>query len=355
MSSLILEFGQIDGVSPHENADLLEIAIYKGWQSIIKKGQFRPGDTCVYFPPDVVLPKALSDELGVTNYLKGLGLRYPGQERFGGRVGVARLRGVPSYGFLVSPNPEWWSYSHNLAEHLGVEKYEPPEEILEGDAERTNPFFHKYTDMENLRHFPVAFRIGEMVVATEKIHGRNCRIGYCYEEGEMTVMAGSHLRRRKQFTQNGTLSVYWQPLELYPQLQPLLHALWLKYMHNVIIFGELYGGNLQDLSYGHRDVQFRVFDISVNTLYLSYELMQEWLSKFNVPAVPVLYTGRYSFPCMEAYATGASTVSLTPQIREGIVVRSLEDQTDQMGLYGRKCFKLLNFDYLHRQGGTELH
>lgn len=352
MSGLILDTLPVDEILEHPNADLLEIAKFKGWNCVVLKGQFKPGDIATYFPPDLVLPKELSDGLNVTKYLKGLGSRYPDRDKFGGRVSVARLRGVPSCGILAVPYTDWLDHFGDLAEYLGVVKYEPPEEILDGEAERANPFFHKYTDMENLRNFPDAFKEGELVVATEKIHGRNCRIGLCYDADtdEFVFMAGSHNVRRRKYNTQGKVNAYWRPFEIHLDLGNMLRGLHLVHHANIVVFGELYGPGMQDLTYGQRDVSFRVFDITVNGLYLNYEIMHEWLRRHDIPAVPQSYAGPFYWDQLEEHAKGNTSVNEVKQIREGIVIRSLETDAD---LNGRKVYKLINFDYLNRKGGTE--
>ena len=84
MSSLIVPIAAIDAVMPHPNADRLEIAVIKGWQVIVSKGTYQPGDRVIYVPPDAVVPVAWSDQWNVTKYLQK------------GRVRCARLRGEPS-------------------------------------------------------------------------------------------------------------------------------------------------------------------------------------------------------------------------------------------------------------------
>ena len=352
MSSLIIEMCKIDSIEPHPNGDFLDIAQVKGWRCVVRKGQFQQGDACIYFPPDTLLPKELSDELGVTNYLKGLGSRYPDRDRFGGRVSVARLRGTPSLGLVVIPHSDWLGHLDDLAGYLGVVKYEPPEEVLDGDAERTNVFFHKYTDMENLRNFPNAFRGDEWVVATEKIHGRNARIGLCYENEEMILMAGSHGVRRRRLDKTGKESVYWRPLTLYPQIETLLWELHKEYTANVVLYGEIYGSGMQDLTYGQRDVGFRVFDIAVNTHYLSFDVLEPVLKKHEIPMVPPIFLGPFAWDIAELSCSGDSVISPIKQIREGIVIRPLEETLD---INGRKIYKLINFEYLNRKGGSENH
>jgi len=96
MSEITVTVERIEAVEPHPNADKLEIAKVAGTQTLIVKGQFRAGDLCVYFPPDILLPGDVSETLGVAKYLKTAtwdGWKFPC------RVAACRLRGTPSYGF----------------------------------------------------------------------------------------------------------------------------------------------------------------------------------------------------------------------------------------------------------------
>ena len=121
MSSLIVEVCEIAQVLAHPNADALEVAVVKGWECIIKKDSFRPGDRVVYFPLDTVLPLELSERLGVTKYLKPLRHDYDTEGKaWGGRVGAARLRGQVSYGLLIACEDAAWKVGDDVKEHYGV-------------------------------------------------------------------------------------------------------------------------------------------------------------------------------------------------------------------------------------------
>ena len=69
MSSLIVEVSKIQKVLPHPNAERLELAHVKGWQCVVPKSRYAPGNLVTYIPPDSVLPAELSDRLGITKYL----------------------------------------------------------------------------------------------------------------------------------------------------------------------------------------------------------------------------------------------------------------------------------------------
>ena len=174
MSQLIVEVSRIDCVQPHPNADALELAQIKGWQCVVPKGKYAGGAKVVYIPIDSLLPADLSDRLGITKYLSN------------GRVRCARLRGEPSFGVVMDLEDPTWADGTDVRERYGITKYVPPVRPSAGDAETSHPLFESYTDVENLRNFPAAFVDGEEVVATEKVHGTNCRVGIV--EGEW--MAG---------------------------------------------------------------------------------------------------------------------------------------------------------------------
>ena len=45
----LVTFRTIDGLTPIEGADVIEIASIDGWKVIVKKGEFKVGDNCLYF------------------------------------------------------------------------------------------------------------------------------------------------------------------------------------------------------------------------------------------------------------------------------------------------------------------
>ena len=208
MSTLVVEVCEVKAVYPHPNADALEFITVKGWQVIVQKALgLKAGDRVVYFPPDSVMPPELAERLGIAKYLAPLPREIDGTRKPGLRVRAARLRGEPSYGTIDHAVDPAWEVGRDVKDHYGVTKFEPPVRPTDGDALPPVAAFHGYTEIENIRNFPDVLRPGEEVVITEKLHGKNCRLGLVRVPGEagdtFEFMAGSNDVRRKEVDAEG--------------------------------------------------------------------------------------------------------------------------------------------------------
>ena len=92
------------------------------------------------------------------------------------RVGRIRLRGEPSFGLVVDmPEGSTWKEGDDVKDFYGCKKYEPPIKASCEDASGrdplVDPFFDKFTDVQNGRIFVDVLKEGEEVIFTEKIHG----------------------------------------------------------------------------------------------------------------------------------------------------------------------------------------
>lgn len=325
MSTLIVEVCKIENVLPHENADALDLAHIKGWQCVIPKGKYMPGDLITYIPIDALIPEEHSERWGITKYLSK------------GRVRCARLRGEPSFGVIVDREDQNWAEGQDVAEFYGITKYLPPIKVGAGDAAPPHPLFVEYTDVENLRNFPDVLQEAEEVVVTEKLHGTNCRIGLI--EGEL--MAGSmSVRRQRPDDLSGSL--YWGPLAV-QGVPPLLESLGRTH-RQVILFGEVFGSKVQSLNYGQiGTLGFRAFDILADGKYLDADAFGAVCAEFGVPTVPVLFRGPYSLETVKTLSEGNTTLG-ADHIREGVVVKPAMERVDPK--VGRVCLKYIGDQYL---------
>jgi RNA ligase (TIGR02306 family) len=379
MSSLIVEVCRVERVDIHPNADRLSICTVKGWRVCAGRdpetgrNEFEPGDRCVYIPPDAVLLPELSDRLNVTKFLSPLAKNADGVRPPGGRVRVARLRGEPSYGLIMRPDDAALEVGTDVAGHYGITKWEPPAEQIDGESERSHPAFHSYTDIENYRNFPDLLADGEEVVFTEKVHGKNCRLGWILTsevEGARTFMAGSHGQRRKEFDARGRRSQFWDVLT--EPVQALLRHVGTTAdpawggaaPSNVVLFGEVYGSRVQDMWYGLENgrVAFRAFDLAVNGRYVDFDVKKALFERFGVESVPILYRGPFSRERVEEHASGPTTLCPPDRAgkfkgREGIVITPVRERAvvTPAKVFDRLALKAISFEYLERKGGTEYH
>ena len=292
MSDIQVTIQTITTIVLHPNADSLEIATILGAQTIVPKGQYKAADAVVYFPPDICLPDDVAENLGVAKYLKS-----------GGRVSACRLRGVPSYGFVIPMPPEFAAaepaeaWGKDVTDEYGATKYEPPVRHpgIRGTGEpwgglAPEPInFHRYTDIQNYWKHHKEFPEGMPVRVTEKIHGANSRVALLKVDGEWGFHAGSHMTARKKIDPEGRESVYWHPLGNEGVLELLTHycncdAEFLAPSglptNDVILFGELYGPvSGQDLDYGipADEIGWRCYDCSVNGRFLNWEQLHRRL------------------------------------------------------------------------------
>jgi len=365
MSDLLVRVVTIDEVRPHPNADKLEIVKVGGWQIVSGKGNYVAGQTAIHVPPDAMVPKALADAWGVSQYLSW---RSNAEK---GRVKAVKLRSAPSYGFLA-PNDQGAPLGENLAKALDITNWEEPVGMQAGQMSRQHPYFHKYTDIQNLRNWPDKLIYSEPLILTEKLHGTNSRCGFVRtpdsENGGMSdyfeQVVGTHKTQRDV----NDCGVYGLPFKLYGEAigkafdeiisnmnSPIgEHRLC---VNSVIFFGEIFGPGVQDLTYG-TEKAYRLFDIAVNGEYLPWNYVVEICGKYGIPVVPHLELDFYTFEQLCELAEGQSILS-PGQIKEGIVVRPYYEKTWKQGDLDpnpkRAIFKVIGSDYLTRKGGTEHH
>lgn len=332
MSNLIIPVAAIEKLTPHTNADSLELAQILGWQMVVRKGEYEVGSKVVYFPIDTVLPQELSDTYGVTKYLSK------------GRIRCTKLRGEPSFGLAVKPDNDQWQVGQDVTEYyaaLGVKKYEPPMRVTAGDAEPEHPLFMTYTEIENMRNFPDILQEGEMVVLTEKIHGTNSRVAMI----EGVLMAGSKgVRRKRPQDDNFAANLYWFPLSLSP-VRTMLEDLATQHKQ-VILFGEIYGSKIQSLDYGHKGTMgYRAFDLLIDGHYLSWPDFALLCAQYNIDAVPVVASIPFNLDTIKKYSEGNTLLmNGNAHIREGVVVKPLIERRDAKT--GRVILKYISDQYL---------
>lgn len=364
-SELIVSVCKIDQVLPHPNADKLEVGVIKGWNVVIPKDQLHAGDMIVYFPPDTLVPEALGASLGVNKYIN--------PKNGFGRVRAIKLRGHASHGFSAKvddvkaylPTIEF-KEDENIAEKLGCKKWEPEEPKQPGPkggkTVKSSPLLTKYTDIQNFRHHPSVFEEDELVVVTEKIHGSNLRSALLFNESKRWWKPWTWLQKtyvlscgsnnvQRSIDEGGIYNIAIKD----PKMVAMLRYIWEKKdpKKNIIVYGEVFGSNIQDLKYGRAEPDYVIFDISVDDVYQDWSYLRSMCTMFNIPTVPELYRGKFNMDKIKSLVSGNTfLMDKDAHMREGIVIKP-----EKEGVWnnGRKILKYVSDEYLTRKDGTENH
>ena len=293
MSDINISVQEIKSVHAHPNADKLEITKVLGTQVVVGKGEFSVGDKVVYFPPDMLIPTDVSERLGVQKYLKHAVLD---GEKVQCRIAACRLRGIPSYGFVIKT----WDvrrFGTDVTTTYKARKYEPPVKFISGDAAPPCVDFPKYTNIQHYWQYPDAIPEGTPVRITEKLHGTNSRVGIVKINGVWTLVAGSHNLRIKPPEEGKSHSRYWRPLE-----NDNLRGMLVDFNNDsfsVVVYGEIFGPGVQDMDYGLAGPHYRVYDITINGEFLPWDRVKYLCYHHGVPVVPLLYVGPFSADMVE--------------------------------------------------------
>jgi len=377
---------RINEIKPIPGADNIEQAVVGGWNCIIQKGQYAEGGLVVIATTDAVIPIDLSDAMNVTNYL-----------RKGQRVRTVKLRGVYSecliipFGMLVGRSKfvKTWKEGDDLMDMLKIFKYEPPVvqvQLASGRKIRyqKNPNFHVYHKFPNLKNVPDMFDEEDHVQITRKMHGTNARYGIVKklklsfwdkfkkffrladEWIEYEYVYGSHNVEKGSDTQGFYDTDVWMKVaDKFELKEKLWHIFKVakstgayQVDNGIVIYGEIFGPGIQkNYDYGLEEIEFEVFDITMNGEYLDpMRTLYFCDNLLLLPHVKVLYTGFWSQEVQDKFTFNnfieiqeltvtdfsqgnmAGAVKTTKVPHEGIVIKHHTGERNKVG-------KVINPDY----------
>jgi hypothetical protein len=378
-------------IEPHPNADKLELAAVGDFRAVVGKGLYKTGDLGVYVQEGSIVPKWLCEKYE---------WKLAGPDA--NRVKAIRLRSILSQGIIVPIRPDIeWDGEHvytngtdgfitledgteheiipgeDMAALLGITKYEPPIPVhMAGEVWNAFGYTLSY-DIENFKKFPDILIDGEQVVMTEKLHGTWTCLGYHPDVGPVITskgMSGQGLALKMNDANKDNLYIRslnattlgvdvgdvddtGEPiLEDQNIIDRMIHLT--SGIEPFYILGETYGKGVQDLAYGTKSPEFRVFDIYVGQpgqgRYLNFDELDRTCGALSIPMVPILYLGEFTKEKLNIFTNGVETISGQGQnIREGLVVKPTIERRNE--LIGRIQLKSVSEAYLLRKGEvTEL-
>jgi RNA ligase (TIGR02306 family) len=348
----------------HPNADALMLGRVGSYQVVVQKGLYNDGDEVIFAPEKSVLTGQLKTEY--EKYLSG-----PNKDR----VKAVRLRGEISSGIIIPnslvPNFDQISLDEDVAELLGITKYEPPiPDQLAGKVKSFDMPFIGHHDCEHAGVYVNELIDGERVIITEKLHGSQFILAHNLETGETIVSSKGQLKKGLVL-EDAEGNSYWEAAKN-DGLVDKIKSNW-SGMGIIQVFGEVVPIQ-SGYSYGQTKPTARLFDIRFNGDSIPYDMVPE---VFKTMWVPVIFDGTltldkkevvvYSDPEKGIHKTkidyllpkevvdlckGMELVSgKTLHIREGVVLRPYIDRKAIDGTLLR--LKIINPAY--KETGEEIN
>lgn len=344
MERKLASIRKINNIKPIEGADAIECAVVDGWEVVVKKGEYLPGDIIIYCEIDCWIPADIAPFLS-----KGKEPReFNGIK--GERLKTIKLRGQLSQGLIlpfslireisdIIPN-----IGDDVSEILNITKWERPlPSCLYGLARGNFPSFIRKTDQERIQNLDLNDLFRDFSVAwevTEKLDGSSMTV--YFNDGVFGVCS-RNLELKLEGNENNAFIQAAIKYDLENKLR--------NYGRNIALQGELIGGNIQGNPYKLTEYQYRVYDVYDidNQKYLStfnrYEILK--IINFNdVNHVPIIGLPNVfrNIPTMEyllKYAEGKSILHFETE-REGLVFKRYDD--------GNISFKIISNKFLLKGG-----
>jgi RNA ligase (TIGR02306 family) len=320
----------ITDVRPIEGADRIEAATVLGYQTVIKKGEFLPGELCVWHEPDTVAAERPEYE-----FLRKQGFR----------LKVSRFKGQVSQGLAlplsVLPQASY-AVCDDVTEITGIRKYEKPlSPNLVGVAKGAFPSWMPKTDEPNLRSFPAALAefAGRECVITQKVDGTS---GTFYLRlGDFGVCT------RNLELLDDPASMFWRVAREH-RLREALTTLG----GDFALQGEVHGEGIQGNHLGVKGVgfaAFNLFNIATHE-YANHNALLEFCKVNGLPMVREVWHGEFRFTLPELVDLASAQDYAPARPAEGIVIRPVEEARSRILESGRLSAKVISERYALKHG-----
>lgn len=338
---------QIKSINPIKDADFIEVATIDGWNVVVKKGEFKAGDSCVYFEIDSIIPRKdwnefLADKNNPEKPIRLKTITFKGQ--------ISQGLALP----LKTVFPETidsLNIGDDVTDMIGVEKYIPPvPACLSGEVRGKIPF--PVTDEERIQNIPEIIDIfkGVDVYISQKIDGTSTSFGLVRsDDGESTDF---HVCGRNWSYKDTVDNTYWEMAKKY-NVEEILRGLSEKTgVSNWAIQGETYGQGIQGNKLKIQGHEFALFNVLMRGIKYDwmnpdeeyYDIVSEFLS--DIPKVRVLYKGEFIWNSVEELLEFADTFNYpNGSIGEGIVIRPIKRFVSANGY---TSFKVISNKFLKK-------
>ena len=323
------------------DADSIETVGVLGWEVVSKKGEFQPGDTCVFFEIDSLLPEIPEFEFLRKSCWNDNLKKY--------RLKTVKLRKQLSQGLAlplsVFPNLAGLTVGFDVASLLGIEKYEPPIPAqIVGDAKR---FTWPISKTDETR-----VQLDDEYGFIERLTGQSYYISLKLDGTSSTFLIDPkdetyHVCGRNFSYKESEHHKFWVLSRKY-KIEQGLRGYWDK-GHRIALQAECVGPGIQKNPLGLSNHDLFVFNVvNIDTNHkLCLDDSQNIVESLGLRFVPIVDKGSsfsYTKTDLLEMAKGKYKTHFASakdsQDREGIVIRSF---------CGEVSFKAINNDFLLKE------
>lgn len=351
---------EVIAIAPIQGADKIDVATVRGWQVVVKKGQFQPGDQCCYVEIDSRLPERPEYEFMRSRKFK---------------VKTCKLKGQVSQGIVFKVSdvlpPGSYFIGQDVTAELGVEKIEdedaqdntprPPIGFVEKLLRRLGlvkrgrvgnfPSFIPKTNQERIQNCKGILETfkGQEFVATIKMDGQSATF---YQNGRTFGVLSREVRRYTYTEPPFWLALFGiKPKSIKPSdnyckmvIQHDIQNKLKKFGRNIAIQGEIVGPSIQKNRQKYPKMQFWAFDIFDidKQEYYEYNDFVGACKEMGLNMVPSIGTNVMNHTLEDFIQLSVQyDPNQETQLCEGIVVRKTKNEL------GKKIsFKVINPEYL---------
>lgn len=281
----------VNEIRPIENADAIECAVVLGWTVVVKRGEFKIGDKCVFFEIDSILPN--EEKYSFLDYK---------EEYNGYRLKTVRLRGQLSQGLALPINifelPEDIEIGTDLTEQLKIRKYEPPVPEEVGAKPSNRVWEIPKTDEERYQSNPdlVDALKGKEYYASVKLDGTSTTIILnINDENEPEV----NVCGRNTCYEENPNNKYWAVAMKYNMKEKILEY-YNKTGKRLAFQGELIGPKIQGNKMGLTENDLYIFNVWIAEGKQPYEKCDidtalSIVKELELKFVPIELTGIFEY------------------------------------------------------------
>lgn len=353
MERALASIQYIRAIEPIEGADFIVKAFVKGWQTIVRKDEFKVGDPCVFFEVDSVLPEIPEFEFMRPDKFRVRTKRLRKQLAQGLAIPLRQIAALwaEDSPLRIGDDIIQFEEGQDVTEIIGVTKYEPPAPTcLDGAIMGRRPHFVPKTEEYRIQSYPEVLKEfeGKTAYITEKLDGSSMSVFYSPLVKEFGVCS-----RNMQLTEDEN-NAFWKAVNKYNLKEVFPAAVENSDQSGItyVIQGELCGpgvqGNKLELDYPDMFV-FNIYD-ATNDRYLPFEEMERFCGDLLLKTVPYLDTISLEGHTIDSLLKLAEgRYPGTKNEREGIVIRDIESSRSSVLDGGLLSFKVLNNNFLLKE------